>query len=243
MKKIAIFVEGQTELHFVHRLVTEIAGYGVARVDLWIHRGGVFSPIRSEGPPEEFADVLVMIVNCGGDASVKSSILERRELLAAKGYTVIMGLLDLFPKTLAEKERFEAGLAKGLEFPGQTIKIFLAIAEVEAWFLSESTHFERVDSALSLDRIRAEIGFDPASPTIENDVPHPATKLKQIYALVNRPYRKREAETHSMVSHLDFDEMYTTVRSVSGSLDAFISCLESAIWVPKAESACAVAAV
>ncbi|MBI6941302.1 hypothetical protein JET76_08115 [Pseudomonas putida] len=237
MKKVAIFVEGQTELHFVHRLVNEIAGHGVAKVELWIHRGGSYIQLRSEGVPEEFADVLVMLVNCGGDGSVKSSILERRELLAAKDFKVIMGLQDLFPKSLEDRERFEAGLAKGLEFPGQSIQIFLAIAEVEAWFLSESTHFERVDPTLSLDRIRAEIGFDPSSPTLESDVPHPTNKLKEIYGLVDRRYRKREAETHSMVSHLDFDEIYTTVRSVSSSLDAFISSLESAICVSGAERA------
>ncbi|RON20600.1 hypothetical protein BK660_16230 [Pseudomonas brassicacearum] len=233
MRKIAIFVEGQTELHFVHRLVTEIAGYGVARVDLWIHRGGALSKLRSEGPPEEVASVLVMIVNCGGDGSVKSSILERREMLASKDFNVIMGLQDLYPKSLEEREKFENGLAQGLDFPDQSIRIFLAIAEVEAWFLSEHTHFEKVDPALSLDRIRAEIGFDPSSPSIETEVAHPTGKLKQIYSLVGRLYRKREAETHSMVSHLDFDEIYTTVRDSSRSLDVFISSLEEAIWVKK----------
>jgi hypothetical protein len=118
-----------------------------------------------------------------------------------------------------------------LESPGQSIRIFLAIAEVEAWFLSESTHFEKIDPELSVARIRAETGFDPTSPSIESDIHHPNGKLKQIYALVNRPYRKREAETHSLVSKLDFDEMYTTVRAVSVSLSAFISYLEDAIWV------------
>lgn len=230
MRQIAIFVEGQTELHFVHKLVTEIAGHGKARVDLWIHRGGALSKLRSEGPPEDVADVLVMIVNCGGDGSVKSCILERREMLASKGFSVIMGLQDLFPKNLEEKERFEVGLSKGLDFAGQSIKIFLAIAEVEAWFLSESTHFERLDPALSLERIRTEIGFDPDRTSVETDIPHPTTQLKQIYGLVGRPYRKREAETHSLISHLDFDEIYTTVRAASSSLDAFIAGLEVAIW-------------
>lgn len=237
MKKIAIFVEGQTELHFVHRLVTEIAGHGVVRVELWTHRGGAFSKIRSEGAPEDIADVFVMLVNCGGDEGVKSSILERRELLAAKDFKTIMGLRDLFPITPDKRERLEAGLASGLEFPGLTIKIFLAVAEVEAWFLSESTHYERLDPALTLNRIRAETGFDPENPTIEADVPHPTTTLKKIYAIVDKRYRKREAETHSLVSHLDFDEIYTTVRARSRSLDSFISCLEGAIWAPNAEAA------
>lgn len=235
MKKIAIFVEGQTELHFVHKLVTEIAGHGVVRVELWMHRGGAFSKIRTEGAPDNIADVFVMLVNCGGDEGVKSSILERRELLAAKDYKMIMGLRDFFPTPPEKREKFEAGLASGLEFPGQTIKIFLAVAEVEAWFLSESTHYERLDPALTLDRIRAETGFDPESPTIEADILHPTTTLKKIYELVDRRYRKREAETHSLVSHLDFDEIYTTVREKSTSLDAFISCLEGAIWAPNVE--------
>ncbi|MCH4878513.1 DUF4276 domain-containing protein [Pseudomonas sp. TMW22090] len=235
MRKIAIFVEGQTELHFVHKLVTEIAGYGVARVDLWIHRGGALSKLRSEGPPEDVASVLVMIVNCGGDGSVKSSILERRELLESQDFKVIMGLQDLYPKTPDERERFEAGLSRGLNFPNQNIQIFLAVAEVEAWFLSEYTHFERVDPALNLERIQAELGFDPSSGGIETEVAHPTGKLKQIYGLVGRLYRKREAETHSMVSHLDFDEIYTNVRASSVSLDVFISSLEDAIWVPKVE--------
>jgi hypothetical protein len=237
MKKVAIFVEGQTELHFVHRLVTEIAGHGAVRVALWLHRGGALHEIRVEGAPEETAEVFVMLVNCGGDEGVKSFILERRESLAAKDFKMIIGLRDLFPITPEKRERFEAGLTSGLDFPGQTIRIFLAVAEVEAWFLNESTHYEKVDPALTLGRIRAETGFDPESPSIETDVPHPATVLKNIYALVGKRYRKREAETHSLISHLDFDEIYTTVRDNSTSLDAFISCLESAIWPPNVEAA------
>ena len=235
MRKVAIFVEGQTELHFVNRMVTEIAGYGKVRVDLWIHRGGKYSKLRSEGPPEDVADVLVMLVNCCGDGSVKSSILERRELLAAQNFEVILGLMDLYPKTLEELDVFEAGLKKGLDFPGQTIRIFLAVAEVEAWFLSEFSHFEKLDPSLGLGRVKTDTGFDPITQNVEQTVRHPAGKLKEIYSLAGILYRKREAETHRLVSILDYTEIYTSVRDVSQSLDRFITGLESVICSPQIE--------
>ncbi|WAP65491.1 hypothetical protein OZ911_08835 [Pseudomonas fortuita] len=234
MRKIAIFVEGQTELHFVSRLITEVAGYGNVAIELWLHRGGAYSKLREEGASPEVADVFVMLVNCCGDG-VKTSILERKSLLFAKGFEAILGLQDLYPKPIEDLDRFQAGLDKGLADLGENIKIFLAVGEVEAWFLNEFTHFEKLDSKLSVSYISKESGFNPEEESAETEVRHPAGKLKEIYALADIRYRKREGDTHRLVSYINYENMYLSVRGISKSLDCFLSGLETVLFPSSAE--------
>ncbi|MCO8167887.1 DUF4276 family protein [Pseudomonas sp. 21LCFQ02] len=234
MRKVAVFVEGQTELHFVSRLITEIAGYGSVAIELWLHRGGALSKLRAEGASLEVADVFIMIVNCCGDG-VKSSIIEKKSKLFATGFDTIIGLQDLYPKPLQDLQKFQAGLDRGLAGEGENVQIFLAVGEVEAWFLNEFTHFEKLDSKLNAAYIQQQSGFNPESQNAETDVKHPAGKLKEIYSLAGIRYRKREGDTHRLVSHISYENIYLSVRSVSNSLDAFLTGLEGAIFCSAAK--------
>ena len=38
----------------------------------------------------------------------------------------------------------------------------LGVMETEAWFLAEHTHFRKLNSNLTSERIKAEFGFDPS---------------------------------------------------------------------------------
>lgn len=227
MKKLAIFVEGQTELHFTHKLLEEIAGYGKINFELKKQHAGIMIEIRSTGAPLETAEFQILIVNCGGDGSVKSSILERKDRLIAKGYSAIFGLLDLYPKQITELTRFENGLSKGLEDENIEIKIYIAVAEIEAWFLNECTHFQKVSPILTAEEIKTHSKFNPATDSAEDLVRHPAGLLDKIYTLAGKNYKKREAETHRLISKIDFGEIYVTVREKSNSLRNFLEGLEN----------------
>lgn len=229
MRKVAVFVEGQTELHFVSRLISEIAGYGKVAIELWVHRGGAFNRLRSVGSSVDTAEVFVMLVNCCGDG-VKSSIIERKPLLMAKGFEAILGLQDLYPKPLADLEKFQAGLDKGLANLGENVKIFLAVGEVEAWFLNEFTHFQNISPLLDVKYITVNSSFNPQDDSAETTVKHPAGKLKEIYSLADIRYRKREGDTHRLVSCINYENMYLSVREMSKSLDKFLTGLESVIF-------------
>lgn len=231
MKRLAVFVEGQTELHFVQRLIEEIAGYGKIRFDLKILRAGAIHDLRSVGAHEATAEMNIMIVDCGGDGSVKSAILERIDLLASKGYSEIIGLLDLYPKQLDELEKYEQGLARGLDSKKIKVRIFIAIKEIEAWFLNEHTHFLRVDNRLTPTEVERVCGFNPETGCAEAEVHHPAAFIKRIYNSVGSDYRKREADTYRMLANIDFCEIYLCVREKSNSLTSLIEGLEGFMGV------------
>jgi hypothetical protein len=60
------------------------------------------------------------------------------------------------------------------------IELLLAVMEIEAWFLGEYTHFERVSPNLKLERIRAALQFDPSTDDLEKRK-HPTEDLDHIY--------------------------------------------------------------
>src|SRR5688572_9690876 len=100
MRKIAIFVEGQTELLFVDRLVQELAHESGLAVEHAEASGGASRARRwkflKRLAIQPHHECYVLIVNCGGDSKVKSDILERYHGLKESGYSVILGLRDAY---------------------------------------------------------------------------------------------------------------------------------------------------
>lgn len=227
MKKVAIFVEGYTEFYFVERLVEEVAGWGQVRIHLARQHGGMLNIIKTTGAPEEVAILTIMLVNCCGDGSVKSFILERKSRLIQQGYTYVLGLQDLYPKTLENLEKFKRGISTGLDDPDIKIEICIAVAEVESWFLNEASHFVKMSQLLTGDFIKSSVGFHPVDDCAETTVRHPARMLHDIYVLVGEQYKKREDEVKRLVELLDYGELYETVRAKSESLDYFFNRVDS----------------
>lgn len=227
MKKVAIFVEGYTEFYFVERLIEEVAGWGQVRIHLARQHGGILNIIKTSGAPEDVATLTVMLVNCCGDGSVKSFILERKSRLIQQGYTYVLGLQDLYPKTLEHFEKFKTGVSSGLNDPDIKIEICIAVAEVESWFLNEASHFVKIDQLLTSGFIKSKVGFHPVQDCAETSVRHPARMLHEIYHLVGGQYKKREDEIKRLVDILDYGELYETVRAKSNSLDFFFKRVDS----------------
>lgn len=223
MKKVAIFVEGDTEFYFVEKLVHEVAGYGNIRLVMFKQHNNTIHLVRENGVPEELAKLEILLVNCACDGKVKPFILERGQQLKNKGYTSIIGLQDLYPKPLNDLRKFEAGLAKGLENVPIPVTICVAVKEIEAWFLNEAEHFTKIDPKLDCATISHEIGFDPANTNAEDSINHPAGTLDDIYKIAGLRYQKRAKEIHRLISALDFSILYYTVRGKSKSLDKFLT--------------------
>lgn len=234
MKKVAIFVEGYTEFYFVERLVEEVAGWGKVRLELNKQHAGRMQYLRTVGAPEEVALLTIMLVNCCGDGSVKSFILERKSRLISAGYTYILGLQDLYPKQIVDLERFQLGILKGLEDPDICIEICIAVAEIESWFLNEVSHYLRVDPRLTCSLIKGELGFDPGAEDAEFSVRHPSRMLHDIYSLAGCSYKKNENDIKSLVGSLDYNELYENVRARSASLSLFFDRIDSCFEFGKA---------
>ena len=43
--------------------------------------------------------------------------------------------------------------------------------EIEAWFLAETTHYQKIDPVITLATVKANFGFDPKTTTWNNVPP------------------------------------------------------------------------
>ncbi|MBY0232909.1 MAG: hypothetical protein K2W96_26805 [Gemmataceae bacterium] len=210
MNRLAVFVEGYTEVVFVERLVEEIAGQDKVLIEHREIRGGAtvrrtFAQVRA-ARPDTGQKYYILIVDCGGDHQVKSRILEEHEGLTKAGYQAILGLRDVRPDfTRDEIPRLERGLPYGIKTKLCPVEILLAVMEVEAWFLAEATHLFRIDPAITAEAVKAALGFDPSADDMEQR-DAPATDLAACYALGGKAYSKGAAK--DTVDALDFAEMY-----------------------------------
>ena len=234
MKKIAFFVEGQTEQLFVNRLLCEIAGQRNISVSLKQLRGGKTIPAQEilinqvqfyREPLNPLCEAL--IYDCGSDDKVKSDILENIESLSVIGFSEIVGIRDLFPLTDLER------LKRGLKFiPPQSLplsipfEIIVAVNEIECWFLAEYTHFAGIHKKITTSRILNSFGFNPC----EDDMrvrPNPANDLNMIYQLEGRGYGKKKNQVERTVNYLDYSELYLNIRHKIPELEELIQKIDS----------------
>ena len=234
MKKIAFFVEGQTEQLFINKLLIEIAGQKNIAIDLRQWRGGSLTPKQEIFIPQtslyshpQSPIYEALIYDCGGDDKVKSDILDQITNLASNGYEEIIGIRDLFP--LTDLSRLENGLqfippsSRPLPIPFQ---IIVAVNEIEAWFLAECSHFECIDSRLTNVFIRSIVPFDPCTDDMTLRL-NPAEDLKTIYRSVGKSYRKSINHVERTVNCLDYANLYLNVKNNISKLNDLINKIDS----------------
>jgi hypothetical protein len=230
VKKTAIFVEGMTEQEFVVALVSNLAGSKGVHVAL----GRQFKGKVTIEPtvPLSSDQFFVLVVDCANDEQVKTQTRDQYPHLISAGYTSIIGLRDVYPLTLSEVGALEAALSIGLPNGKVVPDIHLAVMEIEAWFIAETSHFARIHSSLSPETIVGN-GFDIISTAPELWV-HPAGIIDSIYRLSGSRYtysngkksRKRVLRT---LRALDFGDLCTVIRTKLQRLDRFVGAVEGAL--------------
>jgi hypothetical protein len=211
MDRLAVFVEGYTESVFVERLFEEIAGKNNVLIEKREIRGGTTvrrTMRRVEAvKPQSGQKYYVLILDCGGDKAVKSRILEEHENFTQQGYRKIIGIRDVrpdfshqdIPKLYASLSRYKIRTSL---IP---VEFILAIMEIEAWFLAESSHFPKIDPSITLNKIKAVLGFDPENDDMEARLA-PAEDLNNCYLIGGKAYLKHLAR--DTVNVLDIAKMY-----------------------------------
>ncbi len=210
MKKIAFFVEGLTEVTFVTKLIEQVVGKGNVIIDSRRIAGGsavpkTISQINIKKIPTG-EDYYVLIYDCGGDHQVAGRIREEHESLTKSNYTKIIGIRDVRPKFSREKIGcLENGLRFGIRKKLIPVDFILGVMEVEAWFLLECTHFQRVHESLTIEAIKEVLDFDPSLDDVASR-DCPAEDMQTCYALAGIDYEKGEAK--KTMEALDFAEIY-----------------------------------
>ncbi|WP_052181015.1 DUF4276 family protein [Alistipes sp. ZOR0009] len=222
MKKIAFYVEGQTEQFFINKLLIEIAGQKNIQIELQQFQGigkakRTIYPKSTANPqnPQHFA----LIFDCMGDGGVKPRIIEDASSLLAQGYSEVIGLRDLYP--LTDITRFEDELINGTIRKGRRItpalpndtSIVIAIREIEDWFIAECNHYSHIDASLTLNSGQiTSIGFNPQTDDLTTRSNAAAEDLRTIYQLVNKTYNKSKDKVERTVECLDYCNIYLNTK-------------------------------
>ncbi|MFO7935069.1 MAG: hypothetical protein R6U78_13425 [Bacteroidales bacterium] len=175
---------------------------------------------------DDATDYYVLICDCGGESNVKGYLMARRDKLVSSGYSMIIGLRDVYPNF----SRQEVGkLLRGLNFrlpqKHAPTRIYLAIMEIEAWFLGEYRHLKKVSEKLTPEFIEKYLGFNPATGNME-EREHPALDMKAAYRLGGHDYIKKKDRLSTVVRALDLDYFTHGLAERMPSLGRFVAGLE-----------------
>lgn len=228
MKKIALFVEGQTEQIFTERLIREFIGkhgFSITNYKSWGGKRGIRKPLlmtaQSIGADTEYYFV---IYDCGGDDRVQSDIRERLDSLRESSFSLVIGIRDAYPETDIEKLRHY--LYFGISAKSDvSVNIILAVNEIESWFLAEETHYSEISKKLSLETANKIAGIDVGRDNTEI-IPHPSDTLKRIYIVGGTTYDKSREKVQRTVDAINYENLYIRVRNRNNSLNELLTCLE-----------------
>ncbi|MGC1378181.1 MAG: hypothetical protein WA821_18265 [Anaerolineales bacterium] len=232
MNKLAVFVEGYTEVVFVKKLIEEIAGQNNVLIDHSEIRGGGKSGkvkrtarIIEGEKPNTGQEYYVIIYDCGNDEGVRTRIREDHETLTESGYSRLIGVRDVRPDfTYEDIPRLEANLPLYIKTKWAPVTFILSIMEIEAWFLADSSHFPRIEPSITVAAIKANLGFDPENDDMEQRV-FPAKDLDDCYKLGGKSYVKHQAK--DTVDALDYEFIYIELRKKINYLDKLISVIDA----------------
>ena len=230
-KKIACFVEGQTEQIFVEKLFQEIAGYKKISIETYRFQGGKTNRRIQPVKPSIVKDApfFVLLYNCDCDSQVVSDIRKEHKSLTNSGYEKILGLRDLYPQPLGKKQEIEKGIRgflKPLQKMGIPIYMNLAVMEIEVWFLAEWHYLSKLDNRLIPDFILQELGLDLRSIDVEQR-PHPSQDLDDVYQLIGCKYDKSEKISQEIINYLDYEFLYLELVGRIKQLKSFICEIDS----------------
>lgn len=224
MHKLAVFVEGYSEMLFVERLILEIAGTHNVIIEQQEIRGG--SKVKRRKIVVKAANIAtcqeyyVLIVNCGGDHQVKTRIMEEHKNLTQDGYIKIIGMRDVRPDfTYDQVPLLEVGLKKYIKTSLIPVEFILAVMEIESWFLAEFNHFPRIDPSITVSAIKAALGFDPELDDLALR-PNPTDDLNAAYMIGGKSYGKNKVET--TIDVIDYPYIYLELQYKIGPVNNFV---------------------
>jgi hypothetical protein len=210
MKRIAIFVEGQCEQLFIENLIKEIAGTKHISIIKQKASGGRkkgsrnFTEITAEAKNAQY---FILIIDCSTDNRVKSDILEQYESLSNAGYETIIGIRDVYPEFIYDEiPKLRHKLMEKIPAGKITVLFILGVMEFESWLIAEYTHFPKIDSNITIERIKQELKIDPINDDISQR-DSPSKDLSDIYWLANIDYDKSLSLLEKIISLINYQHL------------------------------------
>ncbi|MFK7796472.1 MAG: hypothetical protein AB8E82_03385 [Aureispira sp.] len=227
MRKIAVFVEGQTELIFTRELILKC--YEWQNVQLECYSLFNDADLNTEDYPfsNPNASIYYQLLNIGNDKKVLSSILKREKYLFSnnQAFDKIIGLRDMYSKEYRElttnhtispelNQRFIDSHKTTIEARAaqpNKIAFQFSIMELEAWFLGMDELIFRVEDTLTNEALIHKLEMDLVAIDPENTIFNPAKRLNAILELAGSGYNKKKDEVNTWMGHIakeDFCVLY-----------------------------------
>ncbi len=227
MKKIAFFVEGQTERILIEKLIENFFSYPDYDIKSSQLIGDRLRIVRKPYK-KDATEYFFFIFDVMGDGLL-SAIVERSNGLFIKGYSKIFGIRDLFPKKRDEKRTILSLINKKLKEQDNYNNIFVIISvmEIEAWFLIDTKLFERINPILAPRYIFDKLNIDLTIQDTEK-YSHPAETINKILSLIGEKYNKKEKQTYAIAHRLDYTKLICddNMRNSNESYKLFIELFE-----------------
>ncbi|MCU0445788.1 MAG: DUF4276 family protein [Microscillaceae bacterium] len=214
LKKIIIFVEGQSELIFVRQIILQIFNLEHISFDCFALDSKDYQQVPYPYPNKN-AKIHFEIVNVGNDEKVLAEIKRRETDLFSKGFFSIIGLRDLYSEKYDQKSGGKIDLditSKFIEVaqeqvnemsnPNQ-IHFHFAIMEFEAWLLAMYENFEKINTILTNEFIKNNLGYDLSAIDPQEEFFKPANEIRKIFKLINEDYKKNQSDAEKLTSKLD----------------------------------------
>ena len=230
VKKLAIFVEGKTELIFIERLLLEIAGKNKIEIKKRTLQGQNRCP-SSENFTDNHLKYKVRVYNSCNESKVLVDIIDNYAQLISENFIKIIGIRDIYRKDRDEYPRKDIIQKRVINTLKReklySVKMIIAIREVETWFLAELNHYEKIHKDLTLKKINNELINLENIVNFEKEIIHPADTLNNIYQLVtNRHWTKSEKQINRTVKAIDYDNLYLNTKEKVPSLKELIDTLD-----------------
>lgn len=228
--KVAIYVEGITEVGFVYQLIGEKYGWDWTKVQiecLNLSPQAAANDLRDIGQND--ASDYFLIYDSGSDTSVVSDIRGRFRGHMDQGFDKVVGLrdvysesyIDLYGRRLNQQNiiDFIKDIQEPLEELDQTgfIRVRFAVMETEAWMLALSDVFQKIDNSLDAKGLKTKAGFDVNSDP-QTVYFRPYTKLEDIFKSIGKNYSKHWHEIKEIIFKLkwtDFETLYNSGKCKS----------------------------
>ena len=237
-RKIAVFVEGQTELVFLRDMVWKWYDYnsdivGFDCISLFGQNSKTVPFHHGSTDSENY----FLFINVGNDNSVLSKMLGRFHSMRSKGFNFFLGLRDVYGRQYRElcgdaairqdlisKIKEEAGKQVAEVASDGTMSLHFAVMEVEAWLLGMSSFLLKIDDRLTSEFIEGHTGIDILQDP-ETTYFHPAADLGRIYQSVGKSYDKHLSDISAISSALQKEDYKSLPQS--GHCSSFRNFAES----------------
>lgn len=230
MRKIAFFVEGQTEQIFLNKFLQEYLGkirYTCTHFKQFENQVIHLKYTKEDDNSKFF--ITILDVAGDKDEKVTSWMLEFADnYINDMGNEYIIGLHDLYPKPRDKKNEFLR--LKNIVFANECsegladkLKLFLAIMETEAWFLYDDELFAKIHSRLTVEYIKTQLLIDLKNTNPE-EYDHPTEIMCSVYQLINRNYTKSEKQVSKICNNIDYAKYVNPTNMDSWNL--FFSFVE-----------------